>query len=107
LDSDNPLTMKSWQQTVAVRDYGPTDLVLNHVLVILTTYANESGFCWPTVAQLVRACRLCKRAVLYRLAELERNGWLIINPKAAKDHKGNTYQIAPLEAPESGAPRCT
>ena len=103
--------MKSWEITRAVRDYGPEDPVQNHVLLIVSTYADEDGGCWPSQVTLVRGCRLCRRSVQYRLAELEHDGWIVINPKAAKDHKGNTYQIvlskltksqAHPDAPENG-----
>ncbi|MGA3318935.1 MAG: helix-turn-helix domain-containing protein [Candidatus Korobacteraceae bacterium] len=85
--------MKSFEIIKAVRDYGPRDRVQRLVLLVLATYVNDAGLCWPKVKTIAENCCLSKRATLYRLAELERDGRIIVNRKAADDHKGNTYQI--------------
>ena len=85
--------MKSWEITRAVRDYGPEDPVQRLVLHTLATYADDNGCCWPKEEAIAKNSCISERRARYRLAELKRDGWIIVNPKAAKDHKGNTYQI--------------
>jgi hypothetical protein len=85
--------MKSFEIIKAVRDYGPRHQVQRHVLLDLATHVNDAGLCSPKVKTISENCCLKKRSILYRLAELERDGWIIVNRKAADDHQGNTYQI--------------
>jgi len=93
LPQDSDSEMKSFEIIKAVRDYGPRDRVQRLVLLVLATYVNDTGLCWPKVKTIAENCCLSKRTTLYRLAELERDGRIIVNRKAAGDHKGNTYQI--------------
>ena len=85
--------MKTWEQSRAVRDFGPDDPMQNHVLMTLTTYTDETGCCYPSIKTLASSCRLCERHVMRILAQLEKDGWLTVNRKAAADHKGNTYNL--------------
>ncbi|MGA3317740.1 MAG: helix-turn-helix domain-containing protein [Candidatus Korobacteraceae bacterium] len=99
--------MKSFEIIKAVRDYGPRNQVQRHVLIALATYVNDAGLCSPKVQTIAENCCLKKRSILYRLAELERDGWIIVNRKAADDHKGNTYQIVREKLVKSDAPRAS
>src|SRR5262249_34778226 len=85
--------LESYRQIAAILKCGPRDPIQRLVLIAIADSADPTGFAFPGVALLQAKCCLCKRAVLHRLAELERDGWLVINRKAARDHKGNTYQI--------------
>jgi hypothetical protein len=95
--------MKSFEIIKAVRDYGPRNQVQRHVLIALATYVNDAGLCSPKVQTIAENCCLKKRSILYRLAELERAGWIIVN----HDHKGNTYQIVREKLVKSDAPRAS
>src|ERR1039457_6077023 len=87
------VTMKTWEQSRAVRDFGPDNPMQTHVLSKLTTYTDETGYCYPFIETLARACRLCERHLRRNLTQLEDDGWLIVNRKAAADHRGNTYNL--------------
>lgn len=62
------------------------------VLLALADNANDSGVCWPSIANIARKCGLSEQAVLNRLAALENKGWLAVQRASGKS---NHYEINP------------
>jgi hypothetical protein len=76
----------------AISASGPENRAQRAVLGAIGGHADETGFAWPSVPTLAEECKYSQRHVIRCLAALERDGWLVINPKAI-GHKGNSYQI--------------
>lgn len=66
------------------------------ILVKLADNANEEGYCWPSVALIVRHTGLSERAVRANLGYLEEDGLIRIETRITA-HRGqisNAYQLA-------------
>ena len=70
------------------------------VLVKLADNANEDGFCWPSVALIVRHTELAQSTVYKHLTDLEARGLLEVVPRltgydaSGEPEFGKAYQLA-------------
>jgi hypothetical protein len=55
--------MKSYQYPAAVRDHSKTKGSVQHVLLILATFANDNGECFPSYTTLVKATGLSLKTI--------------------------------------------
>jgi hypothetical protein len=80
------------------------------VLVMLTTYADRLGWCWPSVATLATDCQLSERSVRYALKHLRELGVLVVKPNVGPDGEqtSNLYWVRGYDPEtlqlEQGAP---
>jgi hypothetical protein len=79
------LEMAEWRTT--------TDL---YVALLLATFMNTSGECWPAIESLAKPMRKSEDTIRRSLKRLEENGWLIIVPQP---NRANRYQA---KLPEHG-----
>jgi hypothetical protein len=84
--------MKTTTWRTALRDADAPDAMAKLVGLMLSTYMNAEGICWPGKPTLARACAVSKRAVDGAVDRLERAGYLVIersaggNPQACTNH---------------------
>lgn len=73
------------------------------ILVKLADNANEEGYCWPSVALIVKHTGLSERAVRANLGSLEEDGLIRIETRMTA-HRGqisNAYQLAVSRADDA------
>ena len=70
------------------------------VLLALADWANDDGYCWPTVSALAAKARLSERAVQQILGRLTATG-RIRRLSGGGRGRGNQYQVVSVKNPES------
>jgi DNA-binding transcriptional MocR family regulator len=63
------------------------------VLIALSEFANDKGFCWPSVRTLAIRCEVSERTIQRELRKLEANGQL--KTKISTGRTSNRYTITP------------
>jgi hypothetical protein len=61
-----------------VWENGPGNVQDNLVLLRLAYRADQDGFCFPSIADVVKGTRLSERAVCRSISNLQRDGWMEI-----------------------------
>ena len=76
----------------AIWDYGPTDIYERMLLLAIADHANDEGtHAFPSMASLAKKCSMCGRQVIYKLNQLESDGWLSVSHQYGG--RTNCYQI--------------
>lgn len=84
------------------------------LLTVLATYADEKGYCWPSVQRLADDTEMTERVVINTLGELEHMRFIARPAGAAnqRDYRANAIKMRPQEgddpallAPFAAAPR--
>lgn len=70
------------------------------VLLALADWANDDGYCWPTVSALASKARLSERAVQQILGRLTATGRIKRIPGGGRGH-ANQYQVVSAEKHEA------
>jgi hypothetical protein len=68
------------------------------ILLALADWANDDGYCWPTVSVLAAKARLSERAVRQILGRLKATGRIRRIPGGGRG-RGNRYQVVSAENP--------
>lgn len=79
----------------AIRGRADLDAKAKLVAFVLTTYADEGGVCWPSIATLARDTGLSEASVKRALVDLRRVGLLVSDPPSGP-RMGNLYLLAGL-----------
>lgn len=77
----------------AVWENAPVDGQRLLVLLALADYANDDGYCWPSVPNLAAKARASDRWVQLTLRDLESNGILELVSNGGGRHKPNLYRL--------------
>lgn len=78
-----------------VWDDGPPKVNHRMVLLALADFANDEGWCWPSISTLCRKTTLSERAVQGCIRDLENEGWLFTVKGGGT--KSNQYRITPAQ----------
>lgn len=76
------------------------------VLLSLADWANDGGFCWPSVPSIAAKCRLSDRGVRKIISRLCENGLVTRHCRRGRNHTNhyyinlNTIQVLPDQKPE-------
>lgn len=70
------------------------------LLVVLADFANDEGYCWPSIGTLARHCDMTERHVSALLKELQRAGYLAIGEQRGRS---NAYWLAIPEGMNSSS----
>ncbi len=79
------ITSDSWLQTTG-------SPLTKLVLMCLSDYADESGFCWPSMATMAQRCETSERSVRREIRKLELSG--ILKTDSSAGRKSNRYTIS-------------
>ena len=60
------------------------------VLISMADQANDEGWCWPSVGNIAKRCRLAERSIQYHLRELEEMGEI---ESQARPGRSTVYRV--------------
>lgn len=77
------------------------------VLLVLTSYADERGECWPSLATIAKNASCSRRKVIYALKTLSQRGLVTIQRRKSSDGDAdsNLYRVHLKTARGGSAPR--
>ena len=84
-----------------VWDEGPSDRAELLVLLALADFADENGYCWPSIATISAKARLGERGTQKVLRRLEETGYVTVQVGGGR-HGCNAYIINPTPARDAG-----
>jgi hypothetical protein len=91
-----------WKKSI-VSKYGPNNTSITTVLLVLETWMNGNGKCWPSQQKIASACGWSREHTNRMLKEAERAGWIQIERGAAPGGS-NIYQATIPLAPSQQWP---
>jgi len=96
--ADDPNPVKVWSWRCALRDHGRHDLDRSIVatLMILSTYMDDDGFCYPSLETIADGAQVNEKTVRRHLKKAFALGWLhqrqVKAPKRGKGWRRNEYR---------------
>jgi hypothetical protein len=69
------------------------------VMQALAWYADDAGYCWPSVDSLAKMCRLSERSIRYILKEIEATGELVIERGVGRNNVSHYWIKVQSAAP--------
>lgn len=71
-----PRPASPWAWRRALRDHGPDDRSLLLTLLVVSTWMNRAGSCFPNQRTIAKATRMSERTVRRQMREAESLGWV-------------------------------
>jgi hypothetical protein len=87
----------AWRKAVRDTPDRRVDSSCMAVAIVLDTYANKEGFCWPSRATIAAGAKLTDKPVDQAIRRLEAAGFLVVS--RSRGRTSNTYR---LTFPNSG-----
>jgi hypothetical protein len=84
--------VKSWLWRVSVRNHGPNDKTLKHVLLTISTYMDKDGYCYPSQDTIARSASMAPYTVQKAIARANAGGWIAVFPRQGDGQRWRNYE---------------
>jgi hypothetical protein len=81
-----------WLWRISVRDHGPNDKTLKHVLLTISTYMNDQGHCFPSQDTIARGASMAPYTVQKAIAQANASGWIAVFLRQSKGQRWRRYE---------------